>query len=234
MSVLLDKQSLEKSSIVANSLMNRERNCVGGNIYAKELFFNPIEYLKECLQREEQVVWLDLCCGSGRALIEAAQFFAAENLCERIKIIGVDLVPMFDSFSSESNCLQLVESSVVDFQPTFSFDLITCVHGLHYIGDKLRFIQNSSAWLKKDGVFLANLDLNNLRFDDGCVAGKTIVRELRKSGFEYYTKKHLLTRKGRKIFNLNYKFAGADDKAGANYTGQAAVDSCYLKTKAET
>lgn len=211
--------------------MNRERNCVGGNSYAKELFFNPLEYLKERLQQEEQVSWLDLCCGSGRALIEAAQFFADENLCERIRIIGVDLVDMFDSFPSELKYLKLIESSVVDFQPSFSFDLITCVHGLHYIGDKLQFIQNSSAWLKEDGIFLANLDLNNLKLDEGRLAGKTVVRELRKSGFEYDSRKHLLIRKGRKVFTLDYKFIGANDNAGANYTGQAAVDSYYRKTK---
>lgn len=226
--MLLDAQTLEKSSTVANSLMNRERNCVGGNSYAKELFFNPLEYLKNRLQTEEQVAWLDLCCGSGRALIEAAQFFVFENLDARVKIVGVDLVQMFDSFSSELRCLQFIESSVLDFQPLVSFDLITCVHGLHYIGDKLRLIQNASAWLKHDGIFLSHLDLNNLKFEDG-KAAKTIVRELRRNGFEYDTKKHLLISKGRKVFNLGYAFVGADDRAGTNYTGQAAVDSYYRK-----
>lgn len=226
--ILLNTKTLENSSTVANSLMNRERNCIGGNSYAKELFFNPLEYLKNRLEKEEQVAWLDLCCGSGRALIEAARFFVAENLDVRITIIGIDLVPMFDSFSPELKCLQLIESSVLDFKPQLSFDLITCIHGLHYIGDKLLLIKKASAWLKQNGIFLTHLDLNNLKFEDGQTA-KTIVREFRKNGFEYDTKKHLLTGKGRKVFNLDYEFIGADDKAGANYTGQAAVDSYYRK-----
>jgi len=229
MKKLLSIQRLETSSTVANSLMNRERNCIGGNSYTKELFFNPIDYLKERLQTKEQVAWLDLCCGSGRALIEAARIFAGENLGTKIKIVGVDLVSMFDLCPSEFSFLQLLESSVVDYQPTTSFDLITCVHGLHYVGDKLQLIQNASGWLKDDGLFLSHLDLNNLNFENGQAAGKLIVRELRKNGFEYDAKKHLLKREGRKVFNLNYKFIGADDKAGANYTRQAAVDSYYKK-----
>lgn len=233
MKVLLNAQTLEQSSIVANSLMNRERNCAGKNSYAKELFFNLLEYLKERLQTERQVAWLDLCCGSGRALIEAARFFNVESLSTRVKIIGVDLVKMFDSFPFELACLRLVESSVVDFQPEFSFDLITCVHGLHYIGDKLRLIQNASGWLKEDGIFLSNLDLKNLKFENGSQAGRVILRDLRRYGFEYDSSKHLLTRNRRREFNLNYKFIGADDKAGANYTGQAAVDSYYRKIKPE-
>lgn len=212
--------------------MNRERNCTGGNSYAKDLFFNPLEFLKERLETKEQIAWLDLCCGSGRALIEAARFFAGENFNSRIEITGVDLVAMFDSFPSELKSLRLIESSVTDYEPATSFDLITCVHGLHYVGDKLRVIQNASSWLKDDGIFLAHLDLNNLKFNYGYSA-KTIVRELRKNDFEYDTKKHLLTKRGRKIFNPDYEYTGADDKAGANYTGQAAVDSYYRKVNSK-
>lgn len=227
MNILLDSQTLKNSSTVANSLMNRERNCVGGNSYAKELSFNPLDFLKERLKTQEQITWLDLCCGTGRALIEAAQHLASENAGPQLKIIGVDLVPMFDSYSPELKFLQLIESSVVDWTPSHSFDLITCVHGLHYIGDKLHLVQKSCEWLKPDGIFLAHLDLNNFKFEDGQIAGKTIARELKKRGLEYEAKKHLLICRGKKVFNLNYTFIGADDKAGPNYTGQAAVDSYY-------
>jgi ubiquinone/menaquinone biosynthesis C-methylase UbiE len=56
--------------------MNRERLCVGGNSYQKELSFDIIEFLKKRLRTQKQTAWLDLCCGSGKALIEAAKFFS--------------------------------------------------------------------------------------------------------------------------------------------------------------
>ena len=55
----MDSRSLEQSPAVANSAMNRERNCVGANSYAKELGFNPLEFLSERLKGRERVAWLD-------------------------------------------------------------------------------------------------------------------------------------------------------------------------------
>jgi len=98
---------------------------------------------------------------------------------------------------------------------------------LHYIGDKLGLIQNCVSWLKENGVFLANLDPGNLKFANGGDAGNMVIRDLRKIGFDYQARKHLLVRRGRKEFTLNYRYLGADDTAGPNYTGQAAVNSHY-------
>jgi hypothetical protein len=98
---------------------------------------------------------------------------------------------------------------------------------LHYIGDKLGLIQNAAFWLKEDGVFLANLDPDNLKFPNGASAGTKMVRDLRKVGFEYHVRKHLIVCEGRKVFTLTYQYLGADDAAGPNYTGQAAVNSHY-------
>jgi hypothetical protein len=68
---LLGDKDLERSSVVANCWMNRERSLTGSNGYAKELGFNPLDVLAE--KGNVKVAWLDLCCGSGKALIEAAQ-----------------------------------------------------------------------------------------------------------------------------------------------------------------
>ena len=67
--VLLNNEELEKSSIVANSLMNRERGVLGTNSYASELHFNPIHFLKKSMEIREKVTWLDLCCGTGKAFL---------------------------------------------------------------------------------------------------------------------------------------------------------------------
>lgn len=225
MKKLLDNFLLEKSPIVANSLMNRQRKCLGGNSYQKELSFDVLDFLKNRLQSNEQIAWLDICCGEGNALIEAA-----ENLAEqtgKLQITGIDLAGMFRSFSSEKNTLQLIETSFENFNSETEFNLITCVHGLHYIGDKLAFLQKAVSMLKADGVFLANLDPDNFKFETGKQANRIIVKNLRRKGFDFDSKKHLLSFSGKKKVEFDFEYLGADDSAGANYTGQAVVDSYY-------
>lgn len=227
---LLGNDALERSSVVANSLMNRTRAARGGNSYEKELAFAIIDFLKARLARETRIRWLDLCCGSGKALIEAADLFARQNPNPpEIKITGVDLAGMFAPYSPDLNFLHLVESPIERFQPDAEFDLITCVHGLHYIGDKLAVIRKAAAWLKKDGIFAANLDLANFKHADNKPAARTIAKELTKHGIEYKSNKHLILCRGKKHLDFNLKYLGADDQAGANYTGQPAVNSYYAK-----
>ena len=231
MNKLLNNSALEKSSIVANSLMNRERKCLGGNSYEKELSFDIPKFLKKRIESESQVKWLDLCCGQGKALIEAANIFAEQNLNSHLQIIGIDLVGMFAPKPFNLDFLKLIKSSVENFIPEYDFDLITCVHGLHYIGDKLHFLQKSVSWLKNDAIFLANLDLSNLNFSDNESSRKFIGEDLRKYGFEYNSKKHLVMCEGKKDMDFNFNYLGADDTAGANYTGQAVVNSYYENKK---
>lgn len=225
MKKLLGNSLLEKSSTVANSTMNRQRKCFGGNSYQKELSFDIHDFLKNRLQSNEQINWLDICCGEGNALIEAATNFEEQK--SNLQIIGIDLAGMFRSFSTEIKSLRLIETSFEKFNSKTEFDLITCVHGLHYIGDKIAFLQKTVSMLKDDGFFLANLDLNNFKFENGKSAGQIIVKSLRKKGFDFNSKKHLLTFSGKMNIGFEFDYLGADDSAGANYTGQAVVDSYY-------
>lgn len=229
MKKLLDNSLLEKSSIVANSTMNRQRKCFGGNSYQKELSFDVLDFLKNRLRTNAQIHWLDICCGEGNALIEAAENLSEQN--ENLQIIGIDLAGMFQSFSSEINMLQMIETSFEAFNSETDFDLITCVHGLHYIGDKLAFLQKAVSMLKTDGIFLANLDLNNFRFENEKTAGKIIVKNLRQKGFDFNSRKHLLSISGKKKVEFDFEYLGANDSAGANYTGQPVVDSYYKFSK---
>ncbi len=225
MAQLLANAALERSSIVANSLMNRERGCAGGNSYEKELALNPIEFLTQRLQRQEQVSWLDICCGVGKALIEAAAHFQTAGLAPRVHLIGIDLVAMFLPYANPFPHLRLEETSIFAWEPDREFDLITCVHGLHYIGDKLFLVRQAASWLKRDGVFIGHLDLTNLRVANQ--AGSILLRTLRQRGFQYNSRKHLLSLSGQQSLELRYKYLGADDQAGPNFTGQAAVTSYY-------
>lgn len=124
-------------------------------------------------------------------------------------------------------CLRLVKGSLSDWRPDDTFDLITCVHGLHYIGDKIGLISRAVAWLSNSGQFVANLDASNLK----CVARQTgpreIITALRRGGLTYDRRRRLLKCNGPQELLLDFRYLGADDRAGPNYTGQEAVDSYY-------
>src|SRR4051794_8967382 len=224
---LLSDEALERSAVVANCRMNRERDLVGTNGYGKELGFNPLDVLKEALVHEARVFWLDLCCGSGKALVQAAEQVHAEGLSARVEILGVDLVGMFQRVDPDLDCLTLVEATLRSWQPDHPYHLITCVHGLHYFGDKLGLITRSASWLSPEGRFVANLDLDNLKFVDGQPAGRRLVADLRGCDLEYERKRRLVICRGKMTIGLPYRYLGADAQAGPNYTGQPAVDSFY-------
>ena len=77
------------------------------------------------------------------------------------------------------------------------------------------------------GVFVANIDLDILRLIRSRTNNRLFVSELRKSGMEYSQSKRLLRCDGYKSLTLPFKYVGADDQAGPNYTRQAAVNSIY-------
>ena len=201
------------SWVVANTSMNRERGLRGVNSYAKDLALDPLVLL------DNSGDWLDLCCGSGKALVEAADMTCG------VRIVGVDLVPMFIPTSHPH--LHLIVASLEHWQPDRKFDLITCVHGLHYIGDKLGLIASVVDWLKPGGRFIAHLDLHNLRHADGRDAARTAALRLRSLGFEYDSRRGLLSVCEARTITPFWQFRGADATAGPNRTGQDAVHSCY-------
>jgi SAM-dependent methyltransferase len=224
---LLSDDTLERSAVVANCHMNRERRLVGSNGYPRELRFNPLDFLKAKLASHGRATWLDLCCGTGRALIEAAEQLQAEGLAGGVEIVGVDLVGLFYRPAAPLAGLRLVEASLGRWRPEHAFDLVTCVHGLHYLGDKLGLITRAAGWLPPDGLFAANLDLGNLKFADSQAAGRDVAACLRRAGLDYDRRHRLVVCRGRRAVSLPYRYLGADDQAGPNYTGQRAVDSYY-------
>src|SRR5258708_16035460 len=91
---LLDTGLLESSSVVANAAMNRERNLAGPNSYSRDLGFDVKGFLIERLEKQQRVAWLDLCCGTGKALIQAAEICQQEGFSAQISITGIDLAGM--------------------------------------------------------------------------------------------------------------------------------------------
>jgi SAM-dependent methyltransferase len=231
----LSDAALADSAVVANCAMNRERGLTGVNSYARELGFSPLDALAGSMTGPHHdggaagqgPGWLDLCCGSGRALIEAAGQLRALAPARRAALIGVDLVDAFVHQYEPLPGLDLICGSVLTYEPARAFDLITCVHGLHYVGDKLAIVSRAASWLSPAGRLAADLDLDSIRLADGRPAGRPLAARLRAAGFSYNGRRHQLSCIGPKRVDLPYAFLGSDDRAGANYTGQPAVDSYY-------
>src|SRR5437899_762219 len=129
---LLNNKTLERSSVVANRTMNRERGLTGSNGYGRELGIDIAGLITDRLSQGAEVFrWLDMCCGTGTALLECARLVNDT----RLRITGVDLVDFFAGPSQPD--VEFVTSPVNSYAPGCRFDLVTCVHGLHYVGDKL-------------------------------------------------------------------------------------------------
>ena len=221
---LLSDDELERSAVVANCRMNRERDLAGPNGYARELGFHPFDVLRTHAAPGRPAAWLDLCCGTGKALIQAAVLAEAEGL--DVAVVGVDLVGLFHPVDPALTRLRLVEAPLSRWRPDRPFDLITCVHGLHYVGDKLGLAARAASWLNAGGLFAANLDLANLKVA-GDPSGRTLRADLRRAGLDYRPRKRRLVARGRLAADLPYRYLGADDQAGPNFTGQPAVNSHY-------
>lgn len=218
---------LERSDVVANSTMNRERGLAGVNSYEAELRLNPLTFLKSQMQNGKPVVWLDLCCGSGRALLEAARQIQLEGWSDRVSLVGVDLVDMFADQSEPLPQLTLLTASLHDWSPGRKCDLVTCVHGMHYVGDKLDLLARAVSWLTPQGMFVANLDLANLLAKDGKPLARRLLPRFRAAGIQWDGRRRVIQRIGPTPVDFGLRYLGADDSAGPNYSGQPAVNSHY-------
>uniref|UniRef100_A0AAU2K241 Class I SAM-dependent methyltransferase n=1 Tax=Streptomyces sp. NBC_00049 TaxID=2903617 RepID=A0AAU2K241_9ACTN len=217
---LLPAHDLERSSVVANNGMNRERGLAGVNSYARELGLDPLAHLTA---RPTAPSWLDLCSGEGRALREALPRLPAGAV-----LTGVDLVGPLAPAPTPPG-LELLTASVAQWRPDpdRTYDLITCVHGLHYVGDQLGLLARAASWLAPGGLLVAHLDPDSLRRADGAPAGRAALAALRAAGFRYAARHHRISLQGPHTVRLPFRYLGADPAAGPNYTGQPAVASHY-------
>ena len=157
--------------------------------------------------------------------------------------MGVDLVGMFDPLPDEIDFIALIEASLSQWRTPQTFDLITCVHGIHYVGDKLGLVSRALSMLNPNGLFSANLDENNLRLlasdhhkgEFEFNFAERLRVEYVSDSFEFDPTYNLLRLTSDSQANVQslltmlaqFEFAGADDQAGPNYTGQEAVNSYY-------
>ena len=206
--------------------MNRTRNASGINSYEQDFNFKPQQYLQAIIEENGHASWLDLCCGHGNALQQTADFFYKTGQQQMVYLKGIDLIDTFPATPSNITCLNFLAASLAGWQENMRYDLITCVHGLHYIGDKLKLLETAVTALEKSGLFIGNIDLNNLMID-GKNNNDYFKKIIKENDFLHNSRKNLLQRTGNSPIRFNLKYIGADDISGPNYTGQDSVTSYY-------
>lgn len=209
--------------------MNRARNCSGSNGYERELGFDPTDFLLDRLADRPTVTWLDLGCGTGRALVQCATRLTTRVPAKRFRIFGLDLVDAFEPIPETVENVELHIGALPGWETEERFDLVTCVHSLHYIGDKLAVLAAATRWLVPEGLFIANFASESLKSPGGKPLGRTVTASLRKNGFIWDGRRRRVSRTGADSVVFPFRYLGADDTAGPNYTGQPAVDSYYEK-----
>lgn len=160
-------------------------------------------------------------------MLQYAKSAADKDYQERVILLGIDLVDQFQEIPSFINCLQFEVASLANWTSDEKYDLITCIHGLHYIGDKLKVLCAAFRAIGDQGLFLANLDLANIKIE-GDKNDQYLKRLFLENQIEYNVRKKLVCCKGPRDIYLNLTYNGADDTAGPNYTGQEVVNSYYV------
>ena len=142
-------------------------------------------------------------------MVEAGTHSSAAEWGRQVRIIGVDLVGMFTPEQAPS--VTLIAADVAAFTPDQPADLITCVHGLHYLGDKLGFLQDAYAMLAPDGLFLGHLDAHNIQAtESGLPVWRRAARHAAKSGVTLELKSHVLrVKRTEASLNFGVTYQGA-------------------------
>lgn len=223
---LLPESELVWSDVVANNRMNRKRSASGVNSYEKELRFKPETFLNARLQEQGHIKWLDLCCGEGNALLQYAKELTDKGLQDKAVLRGIDLTDHFQFIPETISCVHFSVQSMVQWKADDQYDLITCVHGLHYIGDKLKVLTEAFKAIAERGSLIANFDLKSVKVE-GDPAGQYLKRLLKDNQVQYNARQKIISCAGPRNIETNLTYKGADDKAGPNYTGQESVDSYY-------
>jgi SAM-dependent methyltransferase len=225
---MLTNAELLTSDIVANSVMNRQRGLAGVNSYERELSFDLLAFLENLSKERGRALWYDACCGEGKALIEAANALPRMSGRGAIRLLGVDLVDMFAPAQPPN--LSLVTGDVNTFAPERPADLITCVHGIHYLGDKLGFLEHAYRHLAPGGILLAHIDISQLRFQRG--KWGDCLRPARSGGAAIRIVSHLLKlEKNEAPLQFGACYLGATVSEKPNYTGITGIDSWYARAE---
>lgn len=223
---MLDAVELLASPLVANATMNRGRGLSGVNSYERDLRFAPLPFLAARAEARGEALWYDACCGQGRALADAGGQIDAAGWGSKVRLVGADLAGMFVSPLPPQ--VQFVQADALAFQPDAPADLITCVYGLHYLGDKLALLQNAYALLAPGGLFLGSLDAVNIRGPGGAPIFARLARRARQGGVRLEPKGQVLRlERTDAALDFGAAYRGAAASARPHASGITVIDSWY-------
>ena len=75
-------------------------------------------------------------------------------------------------------------------------------------------------------MFVANLDLSNIIIEEAN-SNLLLKNFFKKSQIEYSSRSKIMKRIGSASIKFGFRYIGADDTSGPNYSGQDAVTSYY-------
>jgi len=226
--------------VVVNSTMNRGRGLIGVNSYERELRrFDIAAFLRrraESTAPGRRICWLDACCGAGRALTEAADAWESTDWGRRITLLGIDL---YDGMPPDRNPeaglrARFIAGDVLTHLPQEPLDLVTCIHGLHYLPDKLAFLEQAYTRLAPDGgLLLAHLDPANVKLQGAADSPlwPRLLRQARRQGVSLEFRAHLIrierTPNSPAAFSFGANYVTRTVAPHPNYSGMIGVDSWY-------
>jgi len=226
--------------VVVNATMNRGRGLTGVNSYERELRRFDIAAFLRCRAEsvpERRVRWLDACCGAGRALTEAADDWTSADWARRITLIGIDLYDGMPPDRNSEDGLRarfVVGDVLTHLPPQEPLDLVTCIHGLHYLPDKLAFLEQVYTRLVPDGgLLLAHLDPANVKLQDAdnTPLWPRLLRHVRRQGISLKFRAHLIrlerTLTSPATLSFGATYATRTVAPRPNYSGMIGVDSWY-------
>lgn len=136
-------------------MMNRFRRLRGANSYESELGADPLALLPP------GGAWLDVGCGNGVAVREAAR--ARPD----VTIVAMDLEPGFVAPATPPNLAFFQGDAARLPLDGPRFDLVTAVHVLHFIDDKQAALAAWAALRKPGAPLYANLDPHDVWRGEG-------------------------------------------------------------------
>jgi SAM-dependent methyltransferase len=131
-------------------LMNRFRRLYGPNSYQSELGVDPLALIPHGGR------WLDVGCGTGVAVREAAR------LRTDITVVALDLEAGFVDGRPLPPNLAFVQGDLGRLPLGGAFELVTGVHVLHFVPDQQAVLRALAGRLAPGGRLRANLDPNDI------------------------------------------------------------------------
>ncbi len=121
--------------------------------YSDNLGLDLLSFFRRTADLKGSFSWVDLGCGSGNALEEAASCFASSGICEgALQAAGYDLILPTPGAGSRNYGISFFEGDISAAKFPFAPDLVTLVHVLQWNKNPLEIISNAMSQIEEGGI----------------------------------------------------------------------------------